>query len=119
MQLHMSRQQNDKFVAFYREFKCEHESLLLFQSANMSPNSRRGRTVSPPSAEEAGLSAHTTEEANKASASKSAFGICEEKQEEKVYNKFHSRNSCDMLLKNGNGAEGWSMQLYKRNHVEM
>ena len=46
--------------------------------------SRRGRTVR----------SHGCRE----SANKSAFGICEGKQEEKVY-KFHSWNSCDMLLK--------------------
>ena len=47
-----------------------------------------------PTAEKAGLSTHTTEEANKAVeevlASQHNFGICEGKQEENVYNKLHS-----------------------------
>ena len=46
---------NDKLVASYQEFECDHESLPLFQTTNAFP------TV-----EEAGLSARTTEEANKA-----------------------------------------------------
>ena len=49
------RSKDDKFVAFYREFECDHESYRLFKPLTCLPT-----------AEEAGLSARKTEEANKA-----------------------------------------------------
>ena len=116
MQLHMlMRQQlqlwskNDKFVAFYREFEYDHESLLLFQTANMSTNSRRDRTICSRN--------WKSWQGCRWSASKSVFGICEVKQEEKVYNKFSLLKFVRYATKNGNGAEGWSMQLFKCNHI--
>ena len=49
------RSKDDKFVAFYREFECDHESYCLFKLLTCLPT-----------AEEAGLSARKTEEANTA-----------------------------------------------------
>ena len=49
------RSKDDKFVAFYREFEYDHESYRFFKPLTCLPT-----------AQEAGLSARKTEEANKA-----------------------------------------------------
>jgi len=65
-----------------------------------------------PTAEEAGLSAHTTEEANRAVEEVSVL-----RWKTRSIQKASLLKFVRYAVENGNGAEGWSMQLFKCNHI--